>query len=101
MQHALTLTEQGKTPVYIGVDGKMSALFGIADRPRATAGKAVAMQVGIDAVIVHAKPERKLEIIRELRAQGNKVGMIRRFLGAEFRENNAPSSAFSIGMPTS
>lgn len=36
----------------------------------------IAMQVGIDAVIAHAGPERKLEIIRELQAQNNKVGMI-------------------------
>ena len=36
----------------------------------------VAGLVGIDAVIAHDKPERKLEIIRELQAQGNKVGMI-------------------------
>jgi cation transport ATPase len=67
VQHALTLTEQGKTPVYIGVDGKMSALFGIADRPRATAGKAVAMQVGIDAVIMRM-PSSKLSASCELKA---------------------------------
>jgi len=122
-QRALTLAEQGKTPVYIGVDGKMSALFGIADRPRANAGKAVerlrrlgikpmivtgdteqtaryvAAQVGIDAVIAHAKPERKLEIVRELQAQGNKVGMIGDGI------NDAPALAaadvsFAIGTGT-
>ncbi len=123
VQRALTLAEQGKTPVYVGVDGKMSALFGIADRPRANAGKAIerlrrlgikpmivtgdteqtaryiAMQVGIDAVIAHAKPERKLEIIRELQAQGNKVGMIGDGI------NDAPALAaadvsFAIGTGT-
>ena len=36
----------------------------------------VAGPVGIDAVIAHARPERKLEIVRELQTQGNKVGMI-------------------------
>ena len=123
VQRALTLAEQGKTPVYVGVDGKMSALFGIADRPRANAGKAierlrklgikpmmvtgdteqtaryVAGQVGIDAVIAHAKPERKLEIVRELQAQGNKVGMIGDGI------NDAPALAaadvsFAIGTGT-
>ena len=123
VQRALTLAEQGKTPVYVGVDGKMSALFGIADRPRANAGKAierlrrlgikpmivtgdteqtaryVAVQVGIDAVIAHAKPERKLEIVRELQAQGNKVGMIGDGI------NDAPALAaadvsFAIGTGT-
>jgi P-type Cu+ transporter len=123
VQRALTLAEQGKTPVYISVDGKLSALFGIADRPRVNAGKAigrlrrlgikpmivtgdteqtaryVAMQVGIDAVIAHAKPERKLEIVRELQAQGNKIGMIGDGI------NDAPALAaadvsFAIGTGT-
>jgi len=100
VKRALTLAEQGKTPVYVSVDGKVAALFGIADQPRANAGKAIerlrrlgirpmmvtgdteqtaryiAEQVGIDTVIAHAKPERKLEIVRELQAQGDKVGMI-------------------------
>jgi Cu+-exporting ATPase len=123
LQRALTLAEQGKTPVYVGVDGKLSALFGIADRPRANAGIAIARlrklgiksmmvtgdteqtaryiagQVGIDAVIAHAKPERKLEIVRELQAQGNKVGMIGDGI------NDAPALAvadvsFAIGTGT-
>jgi Cu+-exporting ATPase len=123
VQRALTLAEQGKTPVYVGVDGKLSALFGIADQPRAYAGKAierlrklgikpmivtgdteqtaryVAAQVGIDAVIAHAKPERKLEIVRELQAQGHKVGMIGDGI------NDAPALAaadvsFAIGTGT-
>jgi Cu+-exporting ATPase len=123
VQRALSLAEQGKTPVYIGVDGKMSALFGIADQARVNAGKAierlrrlgiepmivtgdteqtaryVAAQVGIDAVIAHAKPERKLEIVRELQAQGYKVGMIGDGI------NDAPALAaadvsFAIGTGT-
>ena len=123
VQRALTLAEQGKTPVYISVDGKLSALFGIADRPRVNAGKAigrlrrfgikpmivtgdteqtaryVAMQVGIDAVIAYAKPERKLEIVRELQAQGHKIGMIGDGI------NDAPALAaadvsFAIGTGT-
>jgi Cu+-exporting ATPase len=97
---ATTLAEQGKTPVYCVMDGKPAALFGIADRPRPDAADAierlhqlgvrtimvtgdveaaahyVAERVGIDAVVAHARPERKLEIVRELQAQGGKVGMI-------------------------
>ena len=123
LQRALTLAEQGKTPVYVSIDGKAVALFGIADRPRANAGKAIerlrklgirpmmvtgdteqtaryiAGQVSIDAVIAHAKPERKLEIVRELQAQGNKVGMIGDGI------NDAPALAaadvsFAIGTGT-
>ena len=123
VQRAIILAEQGKTPVYVGVNGKMSALFGIVDQPRANAGKAierlrklgikpmmvsgdteqtaryVAGLVGIDGVIAHAKPERKLEIIRELQAQGKKVGMIGDGI------NDAPALAaadvsFAIGTGT-
>jgi Cu+-exporting ATPase len=98
--HALPLAEQGKTLVYVSVDGKLAALFGITDRPRAKAGKAIerlrklginpimvtgdteqsaryiAEQVGIDTVIAYAKPDRKLQIILELQAQGHTVGMV-------------------------
>jgi len=55
--------------------------------------------VGIEAVIAHAKPERKLEIVRELQAQGYKVGMIGDGI------NDAPALAaadvsFAIGTGT-
>jgi len=91
---------QGKTPVFLAVDGEPAALFGIADQARPNAAEAVrrlhrlgvktlmltgdtqaaaehiARQVGIDAVIAHAGPARKLEVIRELQWQGGKVGMV-------------------------
>ncbi|MGZ4994898.1 MAG: heavy metal translocating P-type ATPase [Methylobacter sp.] len=118
-----SLAEQGKTPVYVSVDGTAAALFGIADRPRANAGKAIerlrrlginpimvtgdteqtaryiAEQVGIDTVFAHAKPDRKLEIVRALQAQGNNVGMIGDGI------NDAPALAaanvsFAIGTGT-
>jgi Cu+-exporting ATPase len=92
--------EQGKTPVFMAVNGKEAAVFGIADRPRAQAGQAlarlhkrgiktlmatgdtektaqyVAAQVGIDEFVANAKPDRKLAIIHQLQAQGQQVGMI-------------------------
>jgi Cu+-exporting ATPase len=91
---------QGKTSVFMAVDGEPAAVFGVADplRPGAAeairrlhrrgvktlmltgdtqaAAEPVARQVGIDAVIAHAGPARKLEVIRELRLQGGRVGMI-------------------------
>jgi Cu+-exporting ATPase len=119
----LLLAEQGKTPVFVSVDGKVAALIGIADQPRANAGKAIerlrklginpimvtgdteqtaryiAGQVGIDTVIAHAKPDRKLEIVHDLQAQGNKIGMIGDGI------NDAPALAladvsFAIGTGT-
>jgi Cu+-exporting ATPase len=76
------------------------ALFGIADSPRAGARSAVerlhrlgvrtllltgdvqasadhiAAEVGIDETIAEARPEDKLAVIEQLRAQGLRVGMI-------------------------
>ncbi|MGZ8216170.1 heavy metal translocating P-type ATPase [Methylomagnum sp.] len=120
---ANTLAEQGKTPVFCALDGEAAALFGIADRPRADAAEAIARLnrlgvrtlmvtgdteataqfvaglVGITDVIAHARPERKLEIVRELQAQGAKVGMIGDGI------NDAPALAaadvgFAIGTGT-
>ncbi|MGI2325820.1 MULTISPECIES: heavy metal translocating P-type ATPase [Methylococcus] len=94
------LAGQGKTPVFMALDGKLAAVFGIADRPREHARAAIqrlqdlnvrtlmvtgdveaaaqhiAQQVGIAEVTARARPERKLEIIRALQEQGERVGMI-------------------------
>ncbi len=91
---------QGKTPVFVALDGQPAALIGIADRPRPNARAAIeklhrmgvktlmvtgdaqrpacfiAGQVGIDTVIAGARPDDKLREIRRLQAQGEKVGMI-------------------------
>ena len=100
LEAADLLAVQGKTPVFLALDGKAAALFGITDSPRPNAQEAIASlhrlgiktlmvtgdtqasadtiarRVGIKTVIAHAGPERKLEIIRELQLQGGKVGMI-------------------------
>jgi len=97
---ATELGAQGKTPVYLGLDGEIAAIFGIADKARGNAREAIAQLhamgvktlmatgdvqaaahyiaelVGIDRVIAQARPEDKLAIIRDLQAQGEKVGMI-------------------------
>ena len=99
-QAAETLANQGKTPVFMSRNGKLAALFGIADRPRENAREAIAglhalgvktlmatgdvpaaaryiaELVGIEEVIAQARPEDKLTIIRRLQDQGEKVGMI-------------------------
>ena len=91
---------QGKTPVFVAIDGACVALFAIADQARAGAKEAIALlhrlglqtvmatgdveavanhiarQVGIDRVIARATPGDKLELIRSLQNEGRRVGMI-------------------------
>jgi len=115
--------EQGKTPVYMSVNGKQAAVFGIADKPREQARQAIARlhklgveaimatgdteqtaryiaaEVGIERVIANAKPEEKLALIQQLKAAGKQVGMIGDGI------NDAPSLAaanvgFAIGSGT-
>jgi Cu+-exporting ATPase len=92
--------EQGKTPVYVAIDGACVALFAIADAARPGAKQAIALlhrlglqtvmatgdveavanhiarEVGIDRVIARASPGDKLDLIRKLQAEGRRVGMI-------------------------
>jgi Cu+-exporting ATPase len=94
------LAEQGKTPVLVAEDGRVVALFAIADQARAGAAEAIALlhrmgietvmatgdlaaaarhiarQVGITRVVAQATPAMKLELIRDLQTQGRRVGMI-------------------------
>ncbi len=94
------LAGQGKTPVFMAVDGKAAAVFGIADKPKPQAHEAIAQlhklgiatimatgdteatarhiaaQVGINQIVANAKPEQKLALIEALKAQGKHVGMI-------------------------
>ncbi len=97
---AYKLGDSGKTPVFVAINGKAAALFGIADSPRKQAKSAlqaldqlhiqslmvtgdtketaefIAKQVGISTIIAHATPEQKLATIHHLQDQGEKVGMI-------------------------
>lgn len=122
-EKASALSAQGKTPVCMSVDDKAAALFGIADKARPNAREAikhlrklgvtplmvtgdteqtahyVADQVGIERVVAHALPERKLAIVGELQDQGHIVGMIGDGI------NDAPAIAaadvsFAIGTGT-
>ena len=91
---------QGKTPVYMAVDGEAAAIFAIADQPRPEAAAAIARlhelgiitmmltgdtektahyiagAVGITDVAANLRPDEKLDIIRRLQAEGHLVGMI-------------------------
>ncbi|MFI3154889.1 MAG: heavy metal translocating P-type ATPase [Methylococcaceae bacterium] len=116
-------SEQGKTPVFMAVNGKAAAVFGIADKPRPQAVQAIqhlkklgihtlmvtgdsektahyiAAIVGIETVIANAKPEQKLAVIHQFQDEGKKIGMIGDGI------NDAPALAasdvgFAIGTGT-
>ncbi len=120
---AIHFSEQGKTPVFMAINGKEAAVFGIADKPRPQAVQAIhrlnklglqtlmvtgdteltaqyiADKVGIETVIANAKPHEKLAIIHQFQKEGKKVGMIGDGI------NDAPSLAasdvgFAIGTGT-
>ncbi|GIW26248.1 copper-translocating P-type ATPase [Meiothermus sp.] len=97
---AAELAAQGKTVVYVAIDGKVAGLVAVADviRPSAVeavralhalglktvmltgdnrrTAEAVARQIGIDTVIAEVLPEDKAAKVRELQAQGHKVAMV-------------------------
>ncbi|MGD0959117.1 MAG: heavy metal translocating P-type ATPase [Methylomonas sp.] len=115
--------DQGKTPVYMAIDGQAAAIFAIADKPRNEAADAIARlhdlgiktmmvtgdtektaryiaeKVGIRDVASNVKPDGKLAIIRQLQTEGYLVGMIGDGI------NDAPALAaanvgFAIGSGT-
>ena len=97
---AAQFAEQGWTAVHAAVDGKLAGLLAVRDhlRPEATeavaalrrmglrtlllsgdqpaAAKAIARELGIEDVRGGLVPEQKLEAIRELQAQGERVAMV-------------------------
>ncbi|WP_105432329.1 heavy metal translocating P-type ATPase [Neorhizobium sp. T6_25] len=99
-QAAARLGDEGKTPLYAAVDGKLAAVIAVADplKPssrdaikalqamgietvmvtgdnRRTA-EAIARQVGIDKVVAEVLPEGKVKAIHEMRAGGKKLAFV-------------------------
>ena len=94
------LSRQGKTVLYLAVDGSLASIFGIADTlktevPAAVSSmqdmgkrlimltgdheitaRAIAGQAGIDEVIAGVLPEKKADVIAELQSKGKKVAMV-------------------------
>lgn len=94
------LSAQGKTVLYLAVDGTLAAILGIADTlktevPAAVAtlqkmglqlimltgdhertARAIARQAGIDEVIAGVLPEKKADVVADLQSKGKKVAMV-------------------------
>jgi Cu+-exporting ATPase len=97
---ARAFADEGKTPVYVAVDGVAAALFAIADRPRPGAREAIALLhrlgietvmatgdveaaarhvarvLGIGHVVARAAPADKLALVRRHQEAGARVGMV-------------------------
>ena len=94
------LREDGKTVIYVAVDGKLAGVIAIADTPREYAeqvisylrrrglkvvmltgdsrvtAKAIARKLGIDEVVAEVLPEDKADVIKSLQRSGEVVSMV-------------------------
>jgi Cu+-exporting ATPase len=94
------LAREGKTPVFVAVDGKPAGLVAVADVVRDEAreavgrlhslglevtmltgdnrrtAEAIARKLGIDRVVAEVRPEDKANEVKKLQAEGKQVGMV-------------------------
>ncbi len=94
------LASEGKTPMYIAIDGKLAGIVAVADVVKATSkaaieslhkmgievvmitgdnrrtADAIAKQVGIDRVLAEVLPQDKSNEVKKLQTEGRKVAMV-------------------------
>lgn len=94
------LAHEGKTPMYVAIDGKLEGIIAVADTVKANSKRAVerlhdmnikvamltgdnrrtadavAREVGIDIVLAEVLPEDKRSEVKKLQDQGFKVAMV-------------------------
>jgi Cu+-exporting ATPase len=94
------LSEEGKTPMYAAVEGKLAGIFAVADTVKPTSAEAVARfhrlgaqvamitgdnrrtaeaiakEVGIDTVLAEVLPEDKAAEVKKFQAAGKKTAMV-------------------------
>lgn len=94
------LAGEGKTPMYISIDGKIAGIIAVADTVKESSKKAIeklhemgievamitgdnkrtaeaiAKQVGIDKILAEVLPQDKANEVKKLQATGKKVAMV-------------------------
>ena len=94
------LANEGKTPMFVGIDGKAGGLVAVADTVKPDSkvaitalkrlglevviltgdnqrtAKAIATQVGFDRVLAEVLPEQKAHEVQKLQLEGKTVGMV-------------------------
>jgi Cu+-exporting ATPase len=99
-EKAESLSGEGKTPMFLAVDGEAAGIIAVADTLKESSkeavgalhrmglevvmltgdnqrtAKAIAQQIGINRVLAEVLPEMKAEEVKRLQAEGKKVGMV-------------------------
>jgi Cu+-exporting ATPase len=97
---ATRVASLGRSPFFVAIDGRLSGLVAVADRPadgakgaiaalramgidvamltgdREATARAIAAELGIDRVIAETRPEDKARVVRDERAAGRIVAMV-------------------------
>ena len=100
LNKAEQLSNEGKTPMFLAVEGEGAGIIAVADTLKENSkeavkalhrmglevvmltgdnqrtAKAIASQIGVDRVLAEVLPEMKAEEVRRLQAEGRKVGMV-------------------------
>jgi P-type Cu+ transporter len=94
------LAEEGKTPMYVAIEGKLAGIIAVADTVKENSTKAIehlhkmgievamitgdnkrtaeaiAKQVGIDRILAEVLPQDKANEVKKLQSEGKKVAMV-------------------------
>ena len=94
------LAEDGKTPMFVAVDGAPAGIIAVADVPKESSprairalrdmglevvmltgdnprtAQAIARQVGVDRVFAEVMPQEKASLVRRLQEEGSRVAMV-------------------------